>query len=194
MIAVFGMRIIFPLAVVAIAAQIGPIAAVVLAAAEPQEYARIMDEAHLSITAFGGTFLMMVALSYFIDEGKEVHWIAVLEARLRRWASIRGLEITAVLLVVLGFSAALPSAESATFLFSAIFGLVVFTAVEALGQVLDAADGRLCRPPGGLGRVPLSRSARRELLLRRGDRRLRADPKPFSLRSASALARCTCGP
>src|SRR6218665_803556 len=58
-IAVFGMRIIFPLAIVAIAAQIGPWEALKLAAARPDEYARIMTGAHLPIAAFGGTFLMM---------------------------------------------------------------------------------------------------------------------------------------
>ena len=52
-IAVFGMRIVFPLLVVVIAARIGPIEAILLAAREPAEYARIMDGAHLSISAFG---------------------------------------------------------------------------------------------------------------------------------------------
>ena len=65
LIAVFGMRIVCPLAVVVIAARIGPWGAIVLAAAQPDEYARIMNDAHISISAFGGTFLMMVALSYF---------------------------------------------------------------------------------------------------------------------------------
>nr|MCU0907469.1 DUF475 domain-containing protein [Paracoccaceae bacterium] len=55
-IAVFGMRIVFPLLIVVIAAQIGPWQAMVLAASRPEEYARIMHEAHLPIAAFGGTF------------------------------------------------------------------------------------------------------------------------------------------
>ena len=59
-IAVFGMRIVFPLAVVAVAADIGPLAAIRLAATDPDAYAEIIDGAHLSIAAFGGTFLMMV--------------------------------------------------------------------------------------------------------------------------------------
>ena len=104
LIAVFGMRIVFPLAVVAVAANIGPWAALKLAATEPQEYARIIDGAHLSIAAFGGTFLMMVALTYFIDEHKEVDWIGVLECRLRSCASVRGLEIALVLLLVALFA------------------------------------------------------------------------------------------
>ncbi|MDI6838289.1 MAG: DUF475 domain-containing protein, partial [Rhizobiaceae bacterium] len=55
-IAVFGMRIVFPLAIVVIAADLGPIEAFLLAAREPAEYARIMNDAHLPIAAFGGTF------------------------------------------------------------------------------------------------------------------------------------------
>ena len=57
-IAVFGMRIVFPLLIVVIAAGIGPIDAIILAAAQPEEYARIMNDAHLPIAAFGGTFLI----------------------------------------------------------------------------------------------------------------------------------------
>lgn len=138
LIAVFGMRLVFPLAVVAVAAQIGPVAALWLAIAEPGEYARIMEEAHLAIVAFGGTFLMMVGLDYFIDERKDIDWFRALERRFRRGASIKGLEITLVLLVVLGFSMALPEYKAATFLFAAIFGLVSYTAIRILGQSLDA--------------------------------------------------------
>ncbi len=152
LIAVFGMRIIFPLAVVAFAAHIGPWATLKLAATQPQEYARIMDEAHISIAAFGGAFLMMVALTYFIDEGKEVHWIRVLERHLRQLASIRGLQITLVLLVVLVFAMAVPDHESGRFVFAALFGLVTFTLVEILGHILDRREAAATvTQAGGLG-------------------------------------------
>ncbi|NDD90415.1 MAG: DUF475 domain-containing protein, partial [Rhodobacteraceae bacterium] len=62
LIAVFGMRIVFPLAIVAIFAWINPFAAMHLALSDPDEYSRIIGEAHGPISAFGGTFLMMVAL------------------------------------------------------------------------------------------------------------------------------------
>lgn len=152
LIAVFGMRVVFPLLIVVIAAGIDPWEAITLAAARPDEYARIIAGAHLSIAAFGGTFLMMVALNYFIDEGKEVDWIRMLECQLRRCASIRGLEIAFVLAVVMLFAAVLPGRETARFLFAAIGGLLTFLAVEVLGHVLDArqaAVGMAAR--GGLG-------------------------------------------
>ncbi|MBD3677627.1 MAG: DUF475 domain-containing protein [Rhodobacteraceae bacterium] len=152
LIAVFGMRIIFPLAVVAIAARIGPWEALVLAASQPDEYARIMEEAHLSISAFGGAFLMMVALTYFIDDGKKVDWIATLETNLRRLAPIRGMQISCVLVFVLGFGTALGGEERSTFLYSAMFGLVTFSAVEVIGQLLDRERAaRDTARAGGLG-------------------------------------------
>lgn len=152
LIAVFGMRIVFPVAIVAVAAGIGPISAVKLAVSRPADYAQIIEEAHLSISAFGGTFLMMVALSYFFDQDKSVDWVRFLECRLRRWASMRGVEIAVVLSVVLGVSLALNGPDAQTFLFAAICGLLAFLAVELLGRVLDSVDQtRNEMRAGGLG-------------------------------------------
>jgi uncharacterized protein len=152
LIAVFGMRIVFPLAIVAIAAQIGPIAAMQLAIAEPDEYARIMNEAHLSIAAFGGTFLMMVGLSYFFDEHKDIHWVHVIESRVAQFASIRGVEIAFVLTLVMVFSSFLTGPDVETFVYSAIYGLLTFLVVEVVGGILDKSQEALAgAAQGGLG-------------------------------------------
>jgi uncharacterized protein len=151
LIAVFGMRIVFPLLIVVIAAGIGPIEAVSLAITRPADYAAVIGEAHLSIAGFGGAFLMMVALTYFVDEGKEVDWIAALERRMRQFGSVRGLEIAFVLLLMLGFASALPSHDSGRFLFASVAGLVVFLGVEVLGHVLDRSDAANTVAKGGVG-------------------------------------------
>lgn len=151
-IAVFGMRIIFPLAIVAIAAKIGPFAALKLAAAEPQEYARIMRDAHLPIAAFGGTFLMMVGLTYFFDQEKDVHWIRVIEKRMANYATIKGIEIAFVLILVLLFSNLLEGEDANTFVYSAIYGLLTFLGVEVIGGLLDASQKAMSEAArGGLG-------------------------------------------
>ena len=153
LIAVFGMRIVFPLAIVAIFAWINPFEAMVLALADPDEYSRILSGAHTSIAAFGGTFLMMVALTFFIDEDKSIDWIETLECRLRKCGSVRGFEIAFVLIIVATVSYGLPDHQQKSFLFSAIMGLLVFTMVDGLGQYLDQPAGKLGKmgAQGGLG-------------------------------------------
>lgn len=151
-IAVFGMRIVFPLAIVAIAARIGPIDALLLAAREPAEYARIMNDAHLPIAAFGGTFLMMVALSYFFDQSKDVHWIDGLERVMAKSGTVKGIEIALVLTIALVFSRFLEPAEASTFVHCTVYGLLTFLGVEVIGGLLDASQRSMAdAAKGGLG-------------------------------------------
>lgn len=152
LIAVFGMRIIFPLLIVGIAAHVGPWAALNLALSQPDEYARIMTGAHLPIVAFGGSFLMLVGLSYFFDAEKDVHWLVFIESRLARSASLKGIEVGLALIATLTVSRLLGGAEGAVFLECAIWGILVFLAVELLGSLLDASEAALSgMAKGGLG-------------------------------------------
>ncbi len=152
LIAVFGMRIVFLLAVVVIEAQIGPIDAIVLAAQEPQKSARIMDDAHVSIAAFGGTFLMMVALGFFINGEKEIHWNHGVERRFSAWSAFSALSIGLVLAVAISFAAVLEGEHGEEFLFASICGMLTFLAVDLLGQILDTSDEtRAATASGGLG-------------------------------------------
>ena len=153
LIAVFGMRIVFPLAIVAIFAWVNPFEAMRLALAEPETYSEIIGHAHGPIAAFGGTFLMMVALKFFVDEEKSIHWINWLESRLHKCGSIRGFEIALVLIVVVSISQGLEEHHRATFFFSAIMGLLTFTLVDGLGTFLDNSSKAMTQlgAKGGLG-------------------------------------------
>ena len=151
LIAVFGMRVIFPIMVVVVAARIGPIEAVRLAATEPDEYARIVGDAHVSIAAFGGAFLMMVALSFFTDKTKSIDWIRGIEKVLRKAGSVKGIEVAVVLAVIGVFAFAIPDDHLAEFLKAAIGGLLTFLVVEAVGNLLDRPDTTDTVAKGGLG-------------------------------------------
>lgn len=141
-IAVFGMRIVFPLAIVAIAARLDPWSAIELAIVNPARYAQIISKSHMSIAAFGGTFLMMVSLSYFFDHDKEIHWIRSIERHFRSAAAIKGVEVGLVLALILLFSMMIGGEAANTFLRSAIYGLLTFLAVEVVGHLLDASQQR----------------------------------------------------
>ena len=138
--AVFGMRIVFPLAIVAIAAGIGPIQAAQLSLNDPAEYERLVSSAHVGIAGFGGAFLAMVGLKFFFDSDKHIHWIHWVEERLTRFALLPSAEIALLLLALWGISGLLPDAEALTFLIAGILGLVTFLAVEGLNTVLEISE------------------------------------------------------
>ncbi|MGP7795528.1 DUF475 domain-containing protein [Sphingomonas sp. CLY1604] len=139
-IAVFGMRILFPLVIVAIAARLGPIDAVVLAATDPIAYERIITGAHVGISGFGGAFLAMVGLTFFLDEEKDAHWIGLIERPFAGLSRISGLAIAIVLVALYGISRVIPTAEAMTFLTAGIFGLLAYIAVQAIGTLLEKEE------------------------------------------------------
>ncbi|MFT9100215.1 MAG: DUF475 domain-containing protein [Zymomonas mobilis subsp. pomaceae] len=140
LIAVFGMRLLFPLVIVGFAAHLGPVSALLLAIKHPDQYTQILSGAHTGIMGFGGAFLAMVGLKYFLDGEKEVHWIAFIERQLSRLSKLEAIEIGIVLLVLFGMSRFLTESEALTFLVSGIFGLIAFIIVEAIGTILEAPE------------------------------------------------------
>lgn len=139
-IAVFGMRLVFPLALVGIMAWINPIEALVLAATKPEEYAQIMISAHVPIAAYGGAFLMMVALKYFFDEAKEIHWIHVIERPIAKLGRVEAVSIGVTIIAIYIFSQFQKPHEAMTFLTSGLWGLITFIIVDGIGAFLKAPD------------------------------------------------------
>jgi len=147
-IAVFGMRIVFPLVIVAIIARIDPFSALVMAATDPDRYSRVLTSAHISVSAFGGAFLAMVGLKHFFDHEKDIHWIAIIERPLTRLGRIAAVELGLVLIVLYLVSTWLSEHEQVEFLIVGIFGLVTYIAVDGISALLNvesAVTGEVVR-------------------------------------------------
>ena len=142
LIAVFGMRIVFPIAIVSLAAGVGPAEAVSLSLNDPQRYEQIVSDAHVSIAGFGGAFLAMVGLPLFFEEDKDVHWIAALEKTINKFSNVPAVEIGLVLLLVYGVSTMLSPDDSMTFLTAAILGLITFITVHAIAAIIEEREAR----------------------------------------------------
>jgi hypothetical protein len=142
LIAVFGMRIVFPIAIVSIAASVGPMEAINLSLNNPERYEEIVSGAHIGIAGFGGAFLAMVGLTFFFDEEKDVHWISAIERVVNKFSSVPAVEIGLVLALVYGVSTMLSSEDAMTFLTAAILGLLTFIGVNALGAIIEQREAR----------------------------------------------------
>ncbi len=78
-IAVFGMRFIFPIVIVAVAGGMGVYETFNLAIENPVKYHEMLEHNKLGIYAFGGAFLLMVFMDFFFDDDREEKWIHILE-------------------------------------------------------------------------------------------------------------------
>jgi hypothetical protein len=148
-IAVWGMYVLFPLVIVAVAAGIGPVEAAHLSLDDPARYEEIVSSAHGSIAGFGGAFLGMVGLKFFFDGEKDVHWVRAVERFLAGASTVRAAEIAVLLLALWAVSGQLPSPADHTFLVAGILGVVVFIAVDGLGTMMKKREERQ-RKAGGL--------------------------------------------
>ncbi|MCT2590251.1 DUF475 domain-containing protein [Streptomyces sp. N2-109] len=141
LIAVFGMRLVFPIVIVAISAQIGPIDAVQVALDEPDRYEQLVTDAHPSIAAFGGMFLLMIFLDFIFEE-REIKWLGWLERPLSKLGKVDMLSVCIALIILAVTATTLATSahqhggehadKASTVLLSGILGLITYLLVAGL--------------------------------------------------------------
>lgn len=143
-IAVFGMRIIFPLLIVGVTAHLNPVEAVQLALEkgdphEPGTYGYLLNEAHPQIAAFGGMFLFMLFLDFIFEE-RDIKWLTWLEKPLAKVGRIDAapLIVALVSLVLTAQFLAAPE-EASVVLLSGVLGMVTYLVVNSLGSLFESA-------------------------------------------------------
>lgn len=133
-IAVFGMRLVFPVVIVMITAGLSAGDVISLATNNPDEYSRHLNDSHVAIASFGGMFLLMLCLHFFFDSKKEVHWIDVVERpfqRMGKWWVYSFLS-----LVVLAVVTLLPFNEHREDVwFSGLAGVITYLVVHGLADL-----------------------------------------------------------
>lgn len=137
LIAVFGMRFLFPLLVVAIFARLNIMSVLDMALNNVHEYAHYLELTHAPIVTFGGSFLLMLFLDYFTEKDKNVHWICFLEENMQKLHKIRGL-CTFVTLCCLGLLMLKTAPDMRmSVLTSGVAGIIIYLAIDGLAEWLE---------------------------------------------------------
>ncbi|WP_025918039.1 DUF475 domain-containing protein [Herminiimonas sp. CN] len=140
LVAVFGMRLVFPLVIVGVAGHVGPITALDMAINAPVEYSRILSSAHHQIAAFGGTFLMMVFFSFFVATHKTEHWLSLIEKPMTRLGKMEAIEAALTLLVLLAAASMLDADRRGEFIEAGIWGIVTYVFAKGAAALMGGAD------------------------------------------------------
>ncbi len=137
LIAVFGMRVIFPLAIVAIVASLSMWDVAHMALNDPDTYAMHLESSHVQVAAFGGMFLLMVFLGFILDDERDVHWLGRLEEWLGRMGKLESLEIVFALAVLLTSTHFLPEAKQAGALVAGLAGIITFVLLSSINKFME---------------------------------------------------------
>ena len=139
-VAVFGMRLLFPLVIVGVTADMGLVEVAQLALNDPKQYSEKLMAHHAEIAAFGGIFLLLVFLDFVFDSDKETHWFGWLESRLGRLGKVDAISVfmaMAALLVGVNFVA---EAQKSVVLLAGVWGILVYVGVSVIGSLLEGQD------------------------------------------------------
>jgi hypothetical protein len=166
LIAVFGMRLLFPVIIVCVTAKISPATAYHLAldggsVHTPGTYANLLHEAHPAIAAFGGIFLLTLFLDFVFEE-RRITWLSWLEKPLARVGKLDQVSVvvTAIALVLAANFIA-PENKTSSVLVAGIFGLIVYLVVNGIGGLFgDEEDDDAAEADGEVSAAASAQGAR----------------------------------
>lgn len=142
-IAVFGMRLVFPFVVVGLTAHLSPAEALRLALAKgdpdvPGTYGYLLNEAHPAIAAFGGMFLMMLFLT-FVFEGREITWLSWIERPLARIGRLGHLPTVLSLGILTLAASSLAGDSSTTVMIAGSVGVMTYLVITSLSELFESS-------------------------------------------------------
>lgn len=137
-IAVFGMRFVFPIVIVAVTAGLSFGKVFDLAIHHPEQYAHYLEIAHPAIAAFGGVFLFMVFLDFFLDAGRKVHWIDAVERPLARAGQLKTLPVLIALTLLMVIVYNIPTADQMRVMSAGVVGVLTYLGIHNLSRIFES--------------------------------------------------------
>jgi len=137
LIAVFGMRLLFPLTLVSFVTDLNLWEVLKLALEDPQTYSQHLLSGHTSISSFGGMFLLMVFLTFILDHKRDVHWLGKLERIVAKAGNLTSIQVILGLIILLGIQHFVDQNYKITVLVSGIAGLSTYVIIHSISILMN---------------------------------------------------------
>lgn len=137
LVAVFGMRLLFPIIIVSAATGIDFIGVTDMALHDPTTYAHHLEASHVQIAAFGGMFLLMVFFGFIFDDAKELHWLGRIEEKMASWGKLESIELIIALGLLLLIQNWLPEGIRLDAMVAGVSGVILFVVVDSLSALFE---------------------------------------------------------
>lgn len=132
--AVFVVRFILPIFIVMLSSSHDFMGVLNMALNQPEAYSATLHEAAPVINAFGGTFLLMIGISYFMDRNKDIHWLGKIERLLSKFGKYEIFKIFIMLLIAMAIYLTADPAHREAILVASIIGALVHMSLEIFGN------------------------------------------------------------
>lgn len=109
---------------------------------DSEAYSDVLHEAAPMINAFGGTFLVMIGLNYFLDRQKDIHWLGRIERWLSKFGEYESFKIMIMLVVALALYATIDQKYHATVLVASIIGTVLHVLLDLFGKYFGSKQSQ----------------------------------------------------
>jgi uncharacterized protein len=139
-IAVFGMRLLFPLVIVAQAADLGLVQVWNLALNDPNAYSMHLTNHHAEVAAFGGIFLLLVFLNFLLDDEKELHWLGHWEEKLGALGKISSVSVMLALAALMGSLTMVEEGRKLVVLTAGLWGVLTYVGVDVVSSMLEKEE------------------------------------------------------
>jgi hypothetical protein len=149
-VAVFVVRFALPVFIVSLTSGLNPWAVLRLAFEQPDVYGHELEKAAPAIDSFGGIFLLMIAMSFFLDAAKRHHWLHAIESRLTFLGRYDNTGILALVLGVLVVAMTVPESteERLTILIAGVAGIALHVGLDVFGKIVDGEGDEPEAEPG----------------------------------------------
>lgn len=137
LIAVFGMRLLFPVCIVALFAKVNLSQVINMAIYDADKYAHYLHISHPPIITFGGAFLIMLFFSYFFNHTKDIHWIKPLEKRMSALGHFKSIGITLTLILVYLTQHFAPVSDRYEIVTAGIWGIIIYLLIDGFSHMLE---------------------------------------------------------
>lgn len=137
LIAVFGMRLVFPIVIVSVITGLGTIEVITLALDNPDEYGRVLTDAYPMIASFGGAFLLMVFLAFAFDHERDIHWLGKFEEKLGQIGKVESVAIVLALVIVVATALSVPREIAFDVMLSGVSGIILFVLISSLDGLFE---------------------------------------------------------
>ena len=140
LIAVFGMRLLFPILVVAAFAKLSVMRVAHMAFYEIALYTQHLHNVHAALVTFGGSFLLMIFFAYFFNCNKETHWLCLIERPLTKCSGIKYIDVVLVLLSLMILQHFIPIGQKVPVIMAGFTGVILYLVVDSISNLLEKIE------------------------------------------------------